>query len=150
MIESVRGSHTRQAKSGVNSIHHGLDRTEPPTQLPTYEHVRERTPDATFLALHAPLSSMGSLQANPGALTSPLAPSKRLDRKPDIHHIVLGDILFDTWYPSFYPDELVGKELDRLYVCQSCFKYSKEQQQYLAHLVSKHPFRTDTYFHSWC
>ena len=82
---------------------------------------------------------MGSLQANPSAITSPLAASKRLDRKPDIHHIVLGDILFNTWYPSFYPDELVGKELDRLYVCQSCFKYTKEQQQYLAHLVSKRP-----------
>ncbi|KAG8529335.1 uncharacterized protein KY384_005971 [Bacidia gigantensis] len=78
---------------------------------------------------------MGRLSANPGAKGSSLASPKRLDRKPDIHHVVLGDILFDTWFPSFYPDELVGKELDRLYICQWCFKYSKEQQQYLTHTL---------------
>lgn len=77
---------------------------------------------------------MGSLSNNPlSPVTSPLATQKRLERKPDIHQVVLGDILFDSWYPSFYPDELVGKELDRLYVCQWCFKYSKDQPQSLSH-----------------
>jgi hypothetical protein len=53
----------------------------------------------------------------------------------NVHHVVLGDILFQTWYPSFYPDELVGRELDRLYVCQWCFKYSKDLMPFLAHVV---------------
>lgn len=78
---------------------------------------------------------MGSLSNNPlSPVASPLATQKRLERKPDIHQVVLGDILFDTWYPSFYPDELVGKELDRLYVCQWCFKYTKDQPHHLSHI----------------
>ena len=53
----------------------------------------------------------------------------------NIHNVVLGNTLFKTWYPSYYPDELVGKEVDRLYVCQWCFKYSRETVPYIGHLV---------------
>ena len=52
-----------------------------------------------------------------------------------IHNVVLGDILFRAWYPSYYPDELVGKEVERLYICQWCFKYSKEILPYIGHVV---------------
>ncbi|KAL9613766.1 MAG: hypothetical protein Q9167_001711 [Letrouitia subvulpina] len=34
----------------------------------------------------------------------------------NVKHVILGDILFETWYPSFYPEELVGRELERLYL----------------------------------
>jgi histone acetyltransferase MYST1 len=51
----------------------------------------------------------------------------------DVQNIVLGDMLFRTWYPSFYPEEIMGKELERLYVCRWCFKYSKEVVPFLAH-----------------
>lgn len=54
----------------------------------------------------------------------------------NVQNVVLGDILFKTWYPSFYPEELVGKEIERLYVCQWCFKYSKELMPFLAHTVT--------------
>jgi len=67
--------------------------------------------------------------------------------------VVLGDISFRAWYPSYYGKDVLGdasvtsggkanpggggakigggkkdKEvlLDRLFVCPSCFKYSKE------------------------
>ena len=53
----------------------------------------------------------------------------------NVHHVVLGDVLFRTWYPSYYPEKLVGKEVERLYVCQWCFKYSKEILPYLGHMV---------------
>ncbi|KAI9815151.1 MAG: hypothetical protein M1832_005553 [Thelocarpon impressellum] len=55
----------------------------------------------------------------------------------NILKVVLGDLLFDTWYGSFYPDELVGggrQEVDRLYVCRWCFRYSKELMPYMAHV----------------
>ena len=54
----------------------------------------------------------------------------------NVSNVVLGDILFPTWYPSFYPEELVGKDTDKLYVCPWCFKYSKEAVPFLAHVVS--------------
>ncbi|KAI9843569.1 MAG: hypothetical protein M1837_006245 [Sclerophora amabilis] len=55
----------------------------------------------------------------------------------NILKVVLGDVLFDTWYGSFYPEELVGgdkSEVDRLYVCRWCFRYSKELMPYVAHV----------------
>lgn len=71
------------------------------------------------------------------SFTSPLA-VHRNDEKPadlNIRNVLLGDVFFKTWYPSFYPEELVGRELDRLCVCQWCFKYSKDLLPYLAHIV---------------
>lgn len=64
------------------------------------------------------------------------APKVKADR--NVHSVVLGDILFQTWYPSFYPEELVGSKVERLYVCQWCFKYSKELIPFLAHTVCVH------------
>ncbi|MCJ1289161.1 hypothetical protein MMC34_000693 [Xylographa carneopallida] len=52
----------------------------------------------------------------------------------NVLNVVLGGILFPTWYPSFYPEELVGKDTDRLYVCQWCFKYSKEAVPFHSHM----------------
>ncbi|MCJ1402053.1 hypothetical protein MMC11_005272 [Xylographa trunciseda] len=64
----------------------------------------------------------------PSAAATPLKAAR------NVLNVVLGDILFPTWYPSFYPEELVGKDTDRLYVCQSCFKYTKEAVPFLAHV----------------
>ena len=50
--------------------------------------------------------------------------------------VVLGDTIFSTWYPSFYPEEIIGREAQRLHVCQWCFKYSKEPIPFAAHVVS--------------
>ena len=55
----------------------------------------------------------------------------------NIMNAVLGDTLFQTWYPSFYPEELVGRDAERLYVCRWCFKYSKEVLPYLTHTVRR-------------
>ncbi|MCJ1411752.1 hypothetical protein MMC19_005844 [Ptychographa xylographoides] len=51
----------------------------------------------------------------------------------NVLNVVLGDTLFKTWYPSFYPEEVVGRDVERLYICQWCFKYSKELMPFLAH-----------------
>ncbi|KAL8760544.1 MAG: hypothetical protein Q9184_003271 [Pyrenodesmia sp. 2 TL-2023] len=50
-----------------------------------------------------------------------------------VQQVVLGDIVFGTWYLSFYPEEIVGRDVDRLYVCQWCFKYCREVVPFLAH-----------------
>ncbi|KAI9816606.1 MAG: hypothetical protein M1827_001739 [Pycnora praestabilis] len=63
----------------------------------------------------------------------PQAPKKNAADR-NIAHVVLGDLCFPTWYHSFYPEELVGRQTDRLYVCRWCFKYSKELMPYLAHV----------------
>ncbi|KAL7272727.1 SAS complex subunit [Rhizina undulata] len=50
----------------------------------------------------------------------------------NIQFVALGNQVIATWYPSFYPDKLVSK-IERLYVCEYCFKYTTEASQVLAH-----------------
>jgi hypothetical protein len=58
---------------------------------------------------------------------------------PNVLEVIFGSLLIKPWYPSFYPEELVGRKVERLYVCQWCFKYSKELMGYLGHLVRFDP-----------
>ncbi len=58
--------------------------------------------------------------------------------------------MFETWYGSLYPDQLLSddggggvaggvggrRELERLFVCPSCFRYGREVLGYIGHLVS--------------
>jgi len=62
---------------------------------------------------------------------------RRPQAEPNIQHVVLGNLLIKCWYPSFYPDEMVGRGVERLYVCQWCFRYSQELMPYLAHVVRR-------------
>ena len=64
------------------------------------------------------------------AATKAVAPAAR-----NVLNVVLGEMLFKTWYPSFYPEELVGREAERLYVCRWCFKYTIDVGAHLAHTV---------------
>ncbi|RYP92602.1 hypothetical protein DL770_001244 [Monosporascus sp. CRB-9-2] len=84
-------------------------------------------------------------------------PTPRSDR--NIDKVVLGDICFKAWYPSYYGKEVLGDVsgnagggkdmgarmvggggkrdppvLDRLYVCPCCFKYSKELVAWWEHV----------------
>lgn len=52
----------------------------------------------------------------------------------NIKNIVLGDLLFKPWYQSIYPDDLVAKDADRLYVCRWCFRYSCDGEAFAAHV----------------
>ncbi|CAG9952814.1 unnamed protein product [Clonostachys rosea f. rosea IK726] len=92
----------------------------------------------------------------PPPTTTPSAAAGRQPPRADrnIDKVVLGDLCFRTWYPSYYGKELLGDPsatapkpasgggkddkaakkdrdhtppmLNRLYVCPSCFKYSRE------------------------
>lgn len=62
--------------------------------------------------------------------------SPPLPLEPNVNEVVLGDLWIKPWFPSFYPEELVGPSSDRLYVCKWCFKYTKDLVAYLGHTVS--------------
>ncbi len=68
---------------------------------------------------------------------TPSQTSRQPTMENNVANVVLGDLLIKPWYPSFYPEELVGRQCDRLYVCQWCFKYSKELMPFLGHVVSQ-------------
>lgn len=73
--------------------------------------------------------------SNGTPLKSASKPLQKLPAEPNVLEVVFGSLLIKPWYPSFYPEELVGRKVERLYVCQWCFKYSKELMAFLGHLV---------------
>ncbi|KAL8909191.1 MAG: hypothetical protein Q9207_000365 [Kuettlingeria erythrocarpa] len=75
---------------------------------------------------------MPNVAHSPLAVSSRSTPSPKSAR-PNVQQVALGDIVFRTWYPSYYPEEIVGRDVDRLYVCQWCFKYCRELVPFLAH-----------------
>jgi len=77
---------------------------------------------------HNPSLHNSTTTTNPTTVTAPFPTL-------NVQTVVLGDILFKTWYPSFYPEELVGRTTDRLYVCRWCFRYSRELLPFLGHAV---------------
>ena len=76
------------------------------------------------------VASMTSTPSTPA-----LKPSQKPLSGPNVLEVVFGSLLIQPWYPSFYPEELVGRRVERLYVCQWCFKYSKELLGFIGHLV---------------
>lgn len=120
---------------------------------------------------HGPTAPPPRLSSNkPPPVVTPVLPPKppTLERPPpradrNIDKVVLGNLCFRTWYPSYYGKEVLGdtsgnakggsKEgsaadkaahskshkdqqpmLERLYVCPSCFKYSKELVAWRGHV----------------
>ncbi|KAJ5386125.1 hypothetical protein N7509_008666 [Penicillium cosmopolitanum] len=62
-------------------------------------------------------------------------PPSRLQSPGDrnVKNVVLGDLLFTPWYQSIYPEDLVAKDADCLYVCRWCFRYSCETVAFAEH-----------------
>ena len=55
---------------------------------------------------------------------------------PNVSNVMLGNLHIKPWYPSFYPEDMMGgRRVDWLYVCQWCFKYTHEIMKYSAHCV---------------
>ncbi|CAG8034545.1 unnamed protein product [Penicillium olsonii] len=51
----------------------------------------------------------------------------------NLQNVVLGDLLFQPWNQSIYPEDLVAKDADRLYVCRWCFRYSCDDDVFEDH-----------------
>jgi hypothetical protein len=66
---------------------------------------------------------------------------KSLER--NIDNVVFGDVLFKSWYPSWYPKEIIGEKglvgdgkgivVQTLYVCKWCFGYGKNVEEWARH-----------------
>ncbi|EKJ76739.1 hypothetical protein NXS19_009834 [Fusarium pseudograminearum] len=134
--------------SHTNSLQRpsALVRPHGPTAQPP--RMLERPPPPTVTPVHPP--------------KPPPAPSVRPPLRTDrnIDKVVLGNMCFSTWYPSCYGKEVLGESsghpaksgskeagakgqatggtsppaVDRLYVCPSCFKYSKELVAWCHHV----------------
>ena len=80
----------------------------------------------------------------------PPAPSRteEIDREKalerNIDYVVFGDRMFKAWYPSWYPKEIIGEKalsdakavgivVQTLYVCNKCFGYGKEVDEWVKH-----------------
>jgi hypothetical protein len=75
-------------------------------------------------------------------------PPERIDREKtlerNIDNVVFGDVMFKSWYPSWYPKEIIGEKaltgdgkgivVQTLYVCKRCFAYSKVAEDWVRHL----------------
>ncbi|KAH9827537.1 putative MYST (SAS MOZ) family protein [Teratosphaeria destructans] len=72
-----------------------------------------------------------------GAAGSVLSPSRTPNRppmQPNVTNVVLGSLHIRPWFPSFYPEDLIGgRKTEWLYVCRWCFKYTSEIMKYSAH-----------------
>ncbi|KXT17800.1 hypothetical protein AC579_5320 [Pseudocercospora musae] len=80
---------------------------------------------------------MAVTEAAAGPALGAQSPHKTLSKQPmtpNIANVVLGTLHIKPWYPSFYPEDLVGgRKAEWLYVCQWCFKYTSEIMKFSAH-----------------
>lgn len=138
-------------------------------------HAQQRP--SALVRPHGPTAQPPRMFDRPSPLTitpvyPPRPPAPPPDRPPlradrNIDKVVLGNICFRTWYPSYYGKEVLGDSsahahkggskdaggkdqsggksssrkdrdhplvLERLYVCPSCFKYSKELVAWWGHV----------------
>ena len=68
-------------------------------------------------------------------------PSKPGASEGQILNIVHGSYDFQPWYPSYYPETIIGPfPVDRLFVCQNCYKYTTDGNAFYAHLMTCEDF----------
>lgn len=60
-------------------------------------------------------------------------PHAKASNECRVKQVVLGNLLFQTWFQSIYPEEFVSKDANRLYVCRWCFRYSTDVDAYAKH-----------------
>src|ERR1700761_4539820 len=94
----------------------------------------------TCTRLRAQLSPFTMAVTKPTGASSPVT-IKSPNRTPrgatmplNVANVVIGNLHVKPWYPSFYPEEMIGgRKTEWLYVCQWCFKYTHEIMKYSAH-----------------
>ncbi|PKS11223.1 hypothetical protein jhhlp_002984 [Lomentospora prolificans] len=151
--KAANGSHVRPAET-MRLAHdalpnaHTAQRAAKPsaTTEPTRQQLSKSAPPK---ATSSPLTEK---LTEPPTKPAPVAVERNIDK------VVLGNICFKTWYPSYYGKDVLGETssrseasssgskshprrerdpspmLDRLYVCPCCFKYSKELVMWLEHV----------------
>ncbi|KAF2101458.1 histone acetyltransferase, MYST family [Rhizodiscina lignyota] len=77
----------------------------------------------------APTSPLQTLPPTINGTPAKPRPSPQLN----VQDVVLGNLWIKPWYPSFYPEDLIGRKTEKLFVCEYCFKYSKDLLPFIAH-----------------
>ncbi len=73
--------------------------------------------------------------ASPLNILSPNRSSTK-PQEPNVANVVIGNLHIKPWYPSFYPEDMVGgRKTEWLHVCQWCFRYTSKVESYSAHCV---------------
>jgi hypothetical protein len=91
----------------------------------------QTTPSPKPTGAHLPFPTSPAARvrnATARAQHSAVLPAQR-----NVKEVILTDLRIEAWYPSFYPEDLVGRAVDRLYVCTWCFRYSTQLVQFLEH-----------------
>ncbi|KAK0947052.1 SAS complex subunit [Friedmanniomyces endolithicus] len=71
--------------------------------------------------------------ASPLSILSPNRSTTK-PQEPNVANVVMGNLHIKPWYPSFYPEDMVGgRKTEWLFVCQWCFRYTSEVEGYSAH-----------------
>jgi MYST family zinc finger domain len=79
-----------------------------------------------------PLSPI--LPSNLSPIPKPRARRTSLSQaERNVREVILSDLRIDAWFPSFYPEELIGKTISRLFVCKWCFKYTTKLIPFVEH-----------------
>ncbi|KAL1597254.1 SAS complex subunit [Paraconiothyrium brasiliense] len=99
---------------------------------------RPRSPASSPMAISAPLTNgLTPLGAKDRANGAPITAEKNQPPVLNVHDVVLGTLVIKPWFSSEgYPEELVGKTVPRLFVCEACFKYTTELVGFVRHLKS--------------
>lgn len=97
--------------------------------------------DTSLLKRRASLSTPLHSQTSSKTRTEKIDREKALER--NIDNVVFGDVMFKSWYPSWYPKEIIGEKalngdgkgivVQTLYVCKKCFGYSRVVEEWVGH-----------------
>lgn len=161
--EPIRQRHSRHTQQNAQtSIAPSMTRSPPP-------QTRLIPPKSSS---HQPKQETSARSAHTAQISTPKRPASSSDRhlKPpptprsdrNIDKVVLGNISFKSWYPSYYGKDVLGDPsgnnvegggkngakvggkvgggkkapymLERLYVCPYCFKYAKDLTPWWTHV----------------
>lgn len=83
-------------------------------------------------SIHRPLPiAKSELESHSRPMAAEYPHAQSLTR--NVQHVVLGNLRFQTWYQSIYPEGLVSKETKTLYVCRWCFRYACDIGTHASH-----------------
>lgn len=86
--------------------------------------------------------------SGPSASAKPdTATSKKQKKSGEVlvKEVILGSVVMTPAHGANYPVELVGKEVEKLYVCEFCFKYTDDVSKIVGHSVSPPPPPSSTH-----
>lgn len=77
--------------------------------------------------------------SGPSASAKPDTATSKKQKKTGevlVKEVILGNMAMTPAHGANYPVELVGKDVEKLYVCEFCFKYTDDVAKIVGHSVS--------------